>query len=118
MTPQPYVAALLLCWAHSDPSAQANSTKASVNCTGTAVSSPNSLLQRLLLPVVAGDVVDVKEVLQRVGRAKLVSATGEAAGLPDKAWPRLLVQALTECCIYLGACDKHGIAVASTIRKQ
>ncbi|WIA21649.1 hypothetical protein OEZ85_000822 [Tetradesmus obliquus] len=60
----------------SDPSVQANSTKASVNCTGTAVSSPNSLLQRLLLPVVAGDVVDVKEVLQRVGRAKLVSATG------------------------------------------
>lgn len=61
-----------------DPAATSNNTKTPVNCTGIAVNKPNSLLQRLLLPVVKDDVVDVAKVLKSVAPALLQQTTGGA----------------------------------------
>jgi hypothetical protein len=60
-----------------DPVAKNNNTKLTINCTGTAVNNPSSLLQRLLLPVAASDIVNAEEALKSIAPAKEAPAAGE-----------------------------------------
>jgi hypothetical protein len=62
-----------------DPAALTNSTRVPINCTGFAVSNPSSMLQRMLLPVINTDVIDVEVALQSVAPAKEAPAAGKNA---------------------------------------
>jgi hypothetical protein len=75
---------------YRDPAAINNSTLVPINCTGTAVSKPNSLLQRLLLPVLESDVVNVEEKLQTISPAKEAQTTGRTT--PSNAASQGFVQ--------------------------
>jgi hypothetical protein len=60
------------------------------------VNNPSSLLQRLLLPVVESDVVNVDEALQSVAPAKEAPASGK--GLPPAlAWQSSLPGSTATC---------------------
>jgi hypothetical protein len=60
-----------------------NSTaKMPVNCSGISVSSPGSLLQQLSLPLYAGAVVDMAEVLQSIAPPSLADASGGVCSRP------------------------------------
>jgi hypothetical protein len=50
-----------------------------INCTGFAVSQPSSMLQRMLLPVISTDVVNVEEALSSIAPAKEGPAAGRIA---------------------------------------
>jgi hypothetical protein len=62
---------------YRDPDAVANNTKIPVNCTGTPIVQPNSLLNRLLTPLYKGDVVDVEGTLKSISPAKRAPPQGD-----------------------------------------